>query len=367
MLAELAKIAVERSSEKRVALLHRITDLYVGGLGDHSESEELLFDEIMTRILDDIPCEARAHAAVHLSALPSAPRGTMNKLARDADIEVARPVLGGSAALSDDDLITLARVSPQAHLQAIATRERLAGPVTDVLVERGDREVALTLTGNHGACLSEIGLFGLIDKADGDPDLQELLVERPDLSRDAVAKLTSMISQKLAEKLAERGCDPSASISPQLLGEIGRRFHRVLSGRDRETRNVTDLIEQVHAGRISLDRAVNALVEGENLLGLATLIGAFTGLERGQAFKIVVHGQLHPALLLLRSLGLPWRTVDGILALRARKRRMPYVNRGLDRDYSAIDEALAQRVVRFLKVRQSLRTPDSSEPARTTG
>lgn len=363
MLAELAEIAQERSSAKRVTLLHRITDLYIGGLEDHSAAEELLFDEIMTRILDDIPREAKAHAAVHLSALPSAPHGTIIKLARDGDIEVARPVLRGSAALSDDDLVAVARVSSQAHLHAIATRERLSEPITDVLVERGDREVALTLSGNHGACLSESGLSALIDKADGDADLQELLVERPDLSSDAAAKLMPMISQKLAARLAERGHHPQQPVSPELLGVISRRFQRALSGRDRETRNVTKWIDDVRAGRRRLADAVFALVGDENLLGVASLVSAFTALGRSQVFKIIVHGELQPALVLFRSLGLPWRTVDAVLALRAKKRRTPYVSRGLDRDYEAIAEPLAQRVIRFLRVRQSLLKPQPSDPA----
>lgn len=355
MLQELTEIAQERSSEKRIVLLHRLTDIYLDGLACHSEAEELLFDEIMTRILDDIPSDAKAHAAVHLSALPNAPRGTMRKLAGDADINVARPVLRASSVLSDGDLISLARASSQAHLDAIAGRSSLSEPVTDVLVERGDREVALTLSANHAASFSEDGLLGLVDKARTDSDLQERLVERPDLPPNAVTKLLPVISQKLAAKLAERGYDLTEAGSPQLLREVSQRFENALSGRDNETHRVAKWIDGVRAGRIKLEDAILELVRNQNLLGVAALVGAFTALGRNQAFKIIAHGELDPALVLFRSLSLGWPVVDRVLSLRARKRRCAYDRRASERDYRAIEEPLAQRLVRFLKVRQSLR------------
>lgn len=363
MLQELIRIAQEHSSEKRVDLLRRITDLYLKGLGSHSDAACFLFDDIMTQIVDSLPREARVHAAVHLTALPEAPPKTVRKLAKDSDIDVARPVLGGSTALTDDDLIELASCSSQAHLAAIATRAVVTEPVTDVLVERGERDVMLTLSANHGAHFSESGMSCLIDKARADECLQELLVERPDLSRQAVAKLLPMISRKLTEKLAERGHDPREGISPQLLGEVGGRFHAAVRQHNRKLRDVARLVGEVRGGRMSIDAAVQSLVVDEGLLEVSVLIGELTGIGRNQAFKTIAQSEIQPALILFRSFGLPWSTVDAILKLRAKKRRCPYVANGLDRDYEAIEEKLAQRVIRFLQVRQSLRAKPADERA----
>jgi hypothetical protein len=39
---ELTKIAAERSPEKRLELLHKVTDLYLDGVGQHTTSERAI-------------------------------------------------------------------------------------------------------------------------------------------------------------------------------------------------------------------------------------------------------------------------------------------------------------------------------------
>jgi hypothetical protein len=58
-------------------------------------------------------------------------------------------------------------------------------------------------------------------------------------------------------------------------------------------------------------------------------------------------------LIISRSLELSWETVDAMLAVRAAKQRMPYYSDpAVKRDYEAVDFAIAQRAIRFLRVRQ---------------
>ena len=52
MHQELTRIAAERSPEKRLELLHKVTDLYFEGFGNHSASESFLFNDIMEKIVD---------------------------------------------------------------------------------------------------------------------------------------------------------------------------------------------------------------------------------------------------------------------------------------------------------------------------
>jgi Uncharacterised protein conserved in bacteria (DUF2336) len=47
--------------------------------------------------------------------------------------------------------------------------------VTDVLVDRGDREVMHTLAGNGGAAFSNAGYSILVKRAEGDASLMEKL------------------------------------------------------------------------------------------------------------------------------------------------------------------------------------------------
>lgn len=363
MLEDLAKIAEERSSEKRVELLRRITDLYIDKLGRHTKAEAYLFDDILSKIVDRLPRDAKIHSSVHLAALPEAPRATVRKLAADPDIDVARPVLGGSSALSDGDILDLAQRMSQDHLNAIATRSALCEQVTDILVRRGDRAVMLTLSANHGARMSEGGMSGLIDRAEGDDELQAQIVDRPDLSRAAIEKLLPLISRKLAEKLAERGHDLREAVSPQLLGEVSNQFEAALRDRERNMRNVSQMMQDVQSGRLTVEQAVVSLASAGRLLDLAAVLGEATKLGRNQAFALLSGGQVQPILVLLRSVGLPWSAVEQILALRAKKLRLPAPGANLRRDYEAVDPALAQRVIRFLNIRQSVQTAEEKTRA----
>lgn len=361
MLNELTQIAAERSPEKRVELLRRVTDLYIDGLGQHTDAENYLFDDIMTKIVDRIPREDKIHTAVHLSALPDAPRGTMVRLAKDEDFDVARPVLQGSTALTDDDLVRLAASIPSHHLTAIAARSTLVEKITDVLVERGDRNVALALSANHGARFSEGGMSQLIGRSADDVDLQVLLVDRPDLSEKAITKLLPLISQKLAEKLAERGYDVGDAVAPEFIENVRAQFKDALRERRDDIDELSRMIESVRAGKLTLTAAIETLAFKDRLVDIAAVVSAMADLERNQTFAILAHSQMQSVLVLLRSLDLPWTTVHKVLALRSRKLKQPYAADELQRDYAAIELALAQRVIRFLKVRQSLRgKPEAS-------
>src|SRR6202000_3017520 len=96
-------------------------------------------------------------------------------------INVAGPVLTASKRLTTSDLTEIAQVRGQAHLVAISRRESLETEVTDILVERGNREVLQTLATNSGAQFSDRGYDVIVEKADGDDLLSEALVSRRDI------------------------------------------------------------------------------------------------------------------------------------------------------------------------------------------
>src|SRR3954469_19478464 len=183
---ELTEIAAERSPEKRLELLHKVTDLYLEGVGNPPTSENFLFNDIMEKIVDLFSRDLKRQVSGSLGLLPEFPHKVVRKLAADEDVEVARPVLRNAFSLTEDDLVQLAERGSQAHLTAIAGRSTLPEKVTDVLIDRGDREVVHTVTANHGARFSSYGMDRLVEKCEEDLELRELLVERPDLSSPVV-------------------------------------------------------------------------------------------------------------------------------------------------------------------------------------
>src|SRR5882757_6693323 len=137
---ELTQIAAERSPEKRLELLHKLTDLYFEGVGNHTSSESFLFNDIMEKIVDLFSRDLKREVSASLAILPDFPTNIVRKLADDVDVEVARPVLRNALSLTEDDLVHLAERGSDAHLSAIAGRSTLTEKVTDVLIDRGDRD-----------------------------------------------------------------------------------------------------------------------------------------------------------------------------------------------------------------------------------
>src|SRR5215472_11055808 len=119
MFTELRYLAEERSPEKRLDLLHKITDLFFAAIDMHTEAETSLFNEVIDHIVDQISHNAKIDVATNLATLPGFPLPVVRRLARDEDIEIARPVIRGALGLTDLDLIGIARKASDQHLDAI--------------------------------------------------------------------------------------------------------------------------------------------------------------------------------------------------------------------------------------------------------
>ena len=353
MHQDLIKIAQERSPERRLQLMRIMTDMYFDTADTRTEAEVYLFNDIMEKIVDSVSRDVKAHIAANFATLEGFPRSVVHKLASDDDIDVARPVIRDAASLTDEDLVDIARTKSQAHLTVIAQRETLSEKVTDVLIDRGDTAVVSTVSGNHGARISSDGIAKLLDKARYSVDLCEVLVERPDLSQATVERLIPLVSESLVVKLAERGYEVGDALPPDVLETVRRRFRNALQVRKENILQVSVLIEEVRKGRMTLDAAVTKVADDQRLLDAASIIGEFARLDRNYALNLILRGKLQTVLILFRSLGLSFETLDAVLAVRAMKLNARYAtNPSVRRDYEAIDSSVAQRVIRFIKVRQ---------------
>src|SRR5580658_4794802 len=141
LIDELEAALTSGTNTRRIEMLTRITDLFVGGAQRYSHEQIGLFDDVMLRLTRAIEAKSRAKLSHRLAPIANAPSNVVHMLAFDDDIEVARPVLTQSERLDDRDLLVSAGTKSQEHLFAISQRRSLSEAITDVLVERGDREV----------------------------------------------------------------------------------------------------------------------------------------------------------------------------------------------------------------------------------
>src|SRR5262249_8488048 len=93
LIDELERALSSGSNAQRIAMLSRITDLFVEGASRYSEGQINLFDEVIVKLVGAIEAKARAKLSSRLAPVQNAPRGVIRMLAFDDDIEVARPVL----------------------------------------------------------------------------------------------------------------------------------------------------------------------------------------------------------------------------------------------------------------------------------
>ncbi len=154
-IPELEDVLQRGSRQKRAEALRRVTALFLDGAESYSDAHVKLFDDVFALLIEEIQNKARAELSHCLAPISNAPIKVLRMLANDDDIAVAGPVLKLAACLAEADLVDLAKTKSQAHLQAISARQVLGEAVTDVLVRRGDREVARSVADNRGARISE--------------------------------------------------------------------------------------------------------------------------------------------------------------------------------------------------------------------
>jgi uncharacterized protein (DUF2336 family) len=243
LIEELEGALASGTNEKRLQTLWRITDLFVAGAERYSDEQINVFDDVIGKIAIVIENKARAKLASRLAPLATAPHNVVRSLAFDNDIEVAQPVLSGSQRLSDPDLVANASSKSQQHLLAIAHRPVLSEMVTDVLVERGNKQVVNSVVRNAGARFSDAGFRMMVKRSKGDDTLATRLGLRRDMPRQHFLKLLEQASASVRRRLA--------ASNPNALGAVDGVMAEIEGGIRSEARNAspayTSAKEQVEA------------------------------------------------------------------------------------------------------------------------
>src|SRR5262245_36568736 len=219
IIPELEEAIQHGSPERRALMLQQITALFIDGAEGFSEGLVGLFDDVLSRLIEEIETKARSELANRLAPVGNAPVKVVRRLATDKEISVAGPLLRRSSRLNEADLIGIAQTQSQAHLLAIAGRTGIAEPVTDVLVKRGDREVARNLARNRTAQLSDVSFAALVGQAHADSVLAEGVGLRPDIPpqrfRELLLKATDVVQRRLLLLPMRRRRPKSGECSPR--------------------------------------------------------------------------------------------------------------------------------------------------------
>src|SRR6185312_14186290 len=108
----------------------------------------------------------------------------------------------------------------QAHLLALSTRKIISEAVSEVLVSRGDRDVARSVANNRQARLSENAFTTLVQRAEQD----NILAEKVGLRTDIPPRLFRQLLMQATEVVRNRLL---AQAKPETQSEIRRVLEKV--------------------------------------------------------------------------------------------------------------------------------------------
>jgi uncharacterized protein (DUF2336 family) len=282
LIAELEDAVQGSTPDKRNSTLQRVTDLFLNGAKQFNDAQINLFDDVLMHLVKRVEIKALAELSSRLAPAPNAPVAVVRHLAKHDDILVAGPVLSQSERLNTADLIEIAKTKGQAHLLAISDRTLVDETVTDVLVERGSKEVFHRLARNHGAFFSKAGFSTLVNYAKTDDALAEKIGQRvdvpPQLLHDLVLKATESVRNRLlATAPAEVHAEIKhalASISTEVIHEVEGETRDFKRARSRAQYAAEKSAQRSDAGRVCKDpqirrdgRGAGALVHGAVRVG----------------------------------------------------------------------------------------------------
>jgi len=349
LLPELEEVVQHGSAEKRAETLRRITSLFLDGAPSFNDEHVTLFDDVIGRLIEEIEVKALAELARRLAPVPNAPGGVVVTLAKNDDIAVAGPVLKQSR-LPGPDLKYIAETKSQAHLLALSSRLAISETLSDVLVQRGDGEVARSVATNQQARLSENAFTTLVKRAERDGVLAEKVGLRTDIPPRLFRQLVMQASDVVQKRLL-------AQAKPETQAEIRRVLAKITDevAAKAAPRNYTAALTAVRALHKERKLTEADIAEyaktgkyEETIAALATI----SAVPVEVVDRLMSGERADPVLILARAAGFGWPTVREIISSRPGAKPS---NQTLDAAYENFERltaATAQRVVRFWQVRQ---------------
>jgi uncharacterized protein (DUF2336 family) len=355
LIAELESAIQSGSKEKRVDALRRVTDLFVADADRLNDQQIDVFDEVLSHLITRIEGRALAELSRRLGTIDNAPSEVVRRLARDDDIAVAEPILSQSRRLNDHDLIEIANTKSQGHLLAISSRAQLASPVTDVLLQRGDRQVFCKLAENSGARFSDHGYATLVRHSERDEGLAEKVGLRLDipmkLFRELLLRATEAVRSRLLALAGPEGRQKIQTVLGAIAentqheaGLYSERDFAEAQGRVLAMKNKGELTEAAFFEFAAGDRFVDIVA------ALALLCSAPMSLVE----SLLQSDHSEAWLIPCKVAGLDWSTVRALLTCRSIG--LPMSGQALDTaraDYLKLSQTSAGRVLRFWQVRQT--------------
>lgn len=350
ILVEIEGVMATTSHSQRIEMLRRVTDLFVAAEPTLSPEQSVLFDQVFHRLVENIEAVARAELSRRIAPFAHAPHGLVRGLALDPDIEIAGPILLQSPVLDESDLLAVARVHGQSHLQAIASRRDLSEAVTDVLVERGDRDVVRTVAANDTARLSRAAFRRLIARVRGDDELQEVVGTRADLPEELFPALIAQATEAVARRLTAARADIDAGRARTAALRAGDIVTAQMLNDPELTSALDEMTQLRDIGKLN-ERVLRDYARRGQPRHVLVGLSLICDLGVAATQRLMTLDNTEPLLVVAKSANLSWITVRELLRFEG-----PSADKKLAaafESYTKLTRETAKRIVRFWHVRDA--------------
>src|SRR5512144_745039 len=313
LLPELEDIVQHGSAEKRAETLRRITTLFLDGVPSFNAEHVALFDDVIGCLIEEIEAKALAELARRIAPVPNALPLVVSALAKNDDSEVAGPVLK-QARIDESDLVRIAETKSQAHLLAMSTRLGIGEALSDILVERGHRDVTRSIANNLHAQLSTNAFTTLVKRAEEDGILAEKVGLRTDIPPRLFRQLLMQASDVVQKRLL-------AQAKPETQAEIRKVLAKVTDevaakAAPRNYAAALAAVRALHRERKLSEADVAEFAKAgkyeETIAALATLCAVPVEVVD----RLMSGERADPVLILARAAGFGWPTVRAVLRAR---------------------------------------------------
>lgn len=164
----------------RTVLTRRLADIVCLPSSRLTPQERWIVADVLDEMLRTAEPAMRARVAERLAEQGDAPPLLLRRLALDA-YEIAAPIIERSQALTDFDMMEIARKGELKHRIALARRESVSETVTAALTASGDVQVLTVLLRNEGARIAPQSMDHLVRLASEHANISRQLIRRPEL------------------------------------------------------------------------------------------------------------------------------------------------------------------------------------------
>jgi hypothetical protein len=346
LVNDIESALAEGSTERRTEILLRVSDLFLGRAADYTQYQTTIFGTVMCQLMSYVEDTALMELSWRLAPVSVVPANVIQVLARNDKIEISGPVLAHSDLLTDDDLTEIAKTKSQAHLSRIAERSQLSEPVTSVLVDQGNANIADKVVKNSGARFSEAAMNMLVMRANGDGQLSGSIAARADIPPRLFRQLLAQATEEVRHYLLSIASPEQRAVIKDVLDDISTRVAKCKFG----PKDYARARSIVQAFAHDTKRVKSTIAEFAGAKLIAEMIAALSLLSNVpimQVDKMFMAPCCFGLMVLCKAIGLPWTITESVILNRPTELMDPnFTLAQMHKQYRELSTTSAQRLLK---------------------